>query len=183
VPGSELKEAFVPTWGVWSSLQLTDSTTIEGFYLTNWDKIRIDPRGSYFSNNDSISDDGDRTIVTFGRRKDQHFPLTNPIPPTTPGAGPVAAALYGPFDPAASIWFPRDPDRNPSDNGQYGVALRYLAKDFNNTEFGLYFMNYHSRTPFVSGKTARRWAGRARSRRLSPARPGKPRPPARSTRP
>ena len=152
-PGSELKEAFVPTAGLWGSFQVTDAATIEGFYLTNWDKVRIDPRGSFFSNNDTISDDADRLIVTFGRRKDPHFPLSNPIPTATPGAGPVAAALYGPFDPAASVWLPRHADVNPSDSGQYGVALRYLAKDFNNTEFGLYFMNYHSRTPFISGHT------------------------------
>jgi hypothetical protein len=107
VPGSELKEAFIPTTGIWASQELTKAATIEAFYLTNWDKTRIDPKGSYFSNNDSLSDDADRAVVTFGRRRDSHFPLTNPIPPATPGAGPVAAQLYGPFDPAASVWAPR----------------------------------------------------------------------------
>src|SRR6185503_17269356 len=152
-PGSELKEGLIPTTGIWASVELTKAAAIEGFYLTNWDKTKLDPRGSYFSNNDSVSDDSDRAIVTFGRRKDPHFPLSNPIPPTTPGAGPVAAALYGPFDPAASVWAPRTADHNPSDNGQWGVAFRYLAHDFNNTEFGVYIMNYHSRTPLFSSKT------------------------------
>ena len=153
VPGSELKEGLIPTKGIWASQELTTSAAVEGFYLTNWDKTRIDPRGSYFSNNDTISDDANRAIVTFGRRQDQHFPLSNPIPPTTPGAGPVAAALYGPFNPAASVWAPRTADHNPSDNGQYGVAFRYLAHEFNNTEFGVYYMNYHSRTPLFSSQT------------------------------
>ena len=153
VPGAELKEGLIPTTGIWGSLELTKAAAVEGFYLTNWDKTKLDPRGSYFSNNDSVSDDADRAIVTFGRRKDPHFPLSNPIPPTTPGAGPVAGALYGPFDPAASVWAPRTPDHNPSDNGQWGVAFRYLAHDFNNTEFGVYIMNYHSRTPLFSSKT------------------------------
>ena len=153
VPGAELKEGLIPTMGLWGSVELTKAAAIEGYYLTNWDKTKLDPRGSYFSNNDTISDDADRAIVTFGRRKDPHFPLSNPIPPTTPGAGPVAAALYGPFDPAASVWAPRTPDHNPSDNGQWGVAFRYLAHDFNNTEFGFYAMNYHSHTPFFSSKT------------------------------
>jgi hypothetical protein len=31
------------------------------------------------------------------------------------------------------------------------VALRYLASGLNNTEFGLYHMNYHSRIPLFSG--------------------------------
>ena len=37
-----------------------------------------------------------------------------------------------------------------SDSGQYGVALRWYAEDLNSTEFGFYFMNYHSRLPFAS---------------------------------
>jgi hypothetical protein len=153
IPGSELKEALIPTAALWASQEITKSATIEGFVLTNWDKTRIDPRGSYFSNNDSISDDSDRAIVTFGRRRDEHFPLSNPIPPTTPTAGPVATALYGPFDPAASVWAPRTADRVPSDHGQYGVAIRYLASQLGDTEFGLYVMNYHSRVPFFSSVT------------------------------
>ena len=153
IPGSELKEALIPTAGIWASQELTKAASIEGFVLTNWDKTRIDPRGSYFSNNDSISDDSDRAVVTFGRRRDAHYPPTNPIPPSTPGAGPVAAALYGPFDPAASVWAPRTADRVASDHGQYGVALRYLASQLGETEFGVYYMNYHSRTPFFSSIT------------------------------
>lgn len=157
VPGSELKEAFIPTTGIWASQEISPSTTIEGFYLTNHDKIRLDPRGSYFSNNDFASDDASRVYLTFGRRNDQGhhpdvlLPPGNPIPLATPTAGPIAQALYGPFNPAASVWAPRAADRDPSDDGQYGVALRYLAKGFNNTEFGLYHINYHSRIPLFSG--------------------------------
>jgi hypothetical protein len=153
VPGSELKEALIPLPGVWASQELTKAATIEGFYLTGWDKIRLDPRGSFFSSNDTISPDADRIIVTFGRRRDGHFPLTNPIPTATPGAGAVATALYGPFDPAASVWLPRSADHTPKKDGQYGVAFRYLAHDFNNTEFGFYLLNYHSRAPLVSTLT------------------------------
>jgi hypothetical protein len=151
IPGSELKEAFIPTTGIWASQELSNSTTLEGFYLTNHDKVRLDPRGSYFSNNDFASDDADRVILSFGRRRDQHSPPTNPVPPVIPVLGATAAQLYGPFDPAASFWAPRGQDRNPSDDGQYGLALRYLAQGLGNTEFGFYFMNYHSRIPFFSG--------------------------------
>jgi len=152
IPGSELKEAFLPTTGIWASQELTKSVTIEGFVLTNFDKIRLDPKGSYFSNNDAASDDADRVIVSFGRRHDvEHGGITNPVPPGIPGISAAAAGLFGPFDPAAPIWVPRVADRNPGDNGQYGIALRYFAREFNNTEFGFYFMNYHSRTPFFTG--------------------------------
>jgi hypothetical protein len=158
VPGSELKEALLPTTGVWASQEISRSVTIEGFLLTNFDKIRIDPKGSYFSSNDTISDDSTRTILSFGRRHDEHVGPTNIVPPGIPVISATANALFGPPDPnappvfggAAMLWFPRLDDRNPSDNGQHGVALRYFAREFNNTEFGFYYINYHSRTPIVS---------------------------------
>lgn len=151
IPGSEIKEAFLPTTGLWGNLELTKNASLEGFYLTNHDKIRIDPRGTYFSNNDFASDDSTRVILSFGRRRDQHTPPSNPVPPVIPTLGTAASALYGPYDPAASVWAPRAADRDPSDNGQWGLAMRYLASDLNNTEFGLYYMNYHSRIPLFSG--------------------------------
>jgi Protein of unknown function (DUF1302) len=149
-PGSELKEAFIPTSGLWGSAELTSAASVEGFILTNFDKTRLDPMGSYFSTNDAASDDATRVIVSFGRRRDDHFPNSNPVPPGIPGLSSTAAALYGPFDPAAPVWVPRADDKNPSDHGQYGVAFHYLAKDLNSTEFGFYFENYHSRIPLFS---------------------------------
>jgi Protein of unknown function (DUF1302) len=151
-PGAELKEAFLPTSSIWGSFELTKNASMEAFVQFNHDKTQIDPRGSYWSNNDFASDDSDRVFVGFGRRNDMTGRLPgNIVPPT---AGPLYTAsqgLYGNFDPAAAVWAPRGADVNPSDHGQYGVAFRYLATDFNNTEFGLYYINYHSRIPFFSG--------------------------------
>ena len=45
---------------------------------------------------------------------------------------------------------PRGGDRDARDDGQYGLALRWLG---DNTEYGAYFMNYHSRTPFFNTQT------------------------------
>ena len=145
-PGSELKEALIPTPMIWASQQIGQGLSIEGYVQANWQKTRLDPRGSYFSTTDVFSDDGDKVYVTFGRRKDQHFPVTNPSP--TPALVPI----YGPFDPAASVWVPRDPDRTPSNSGQFGASLHYLASALNNTEFGAYYLDYHSRTPIGSVK-------------------------------
>ena len=50
----------------------------------------------------------------------------------------------------------RGGDATPADSGQYGIALRYFAEQLNNTEFGFYFMNYHSRLPVVSARTGTR---------------------------
>ena len=46
---------------------------------------------------------------------------------------------------------PRGGDRDARDSGQYGFAFRWLADA---AEYGVYFMNYHSRTPTVGYKNA-----------------------------
>ena len=151
-PGSELKEAFLPTSSLLASLEISKAASVEAFVQFNHDRTKLDPRGSYWSNNDFASDDANQVFLSFGRRNDlTGRKPTNPVPPTTPGAGPVAQALLGVFDPAAAIWAPRAADRDPSDHGQYGAAFRYLASELNNTEFGFYYLNYHSRIPFLSG--------------------------------
>jgi hypothetical protein len=132
VPGAELKEGLTPSNMLWASQEVSRSVTVEGFVLTNWDKTRIDPRGSFFSTTDALSDDGDKVYIGSGRRVDQHNP---------PSVFPVATA---------AVWAPRSADRVPEDSGQLGLALRLFTPELNNTEFGFYAMNYHSRTPYLS---------------------------------
>ncbi len=43
--------------------------------------------------------------------------------------------------------------RRPSDDGQFGLAFRYISEALD-TEFGFYAMNIHSRVPLVSGVKA-----------------------------
>jgi hypothetical protein len=130
-PGAELREAFLPVPMLWASRAINDTLSVEGFYQTSWKKTRIDPRGTYFSSNDFISDDGDRAYAGFGRRNDE--------------TGVVTSAAVAP------VWLPRSADHTPKDDGQYGIAARIFLPDLNNTELGLYYINYHSRTPLVSG--------------------------------
>lgn len=151
-PGAEIKEAFLPTSSVLISTSPTTNLSMEAYVLLNHDKTKLDPKGSYWSNNDFASDDADRVFVGFARRGDLSTGVArNPIPPTTPTAGPIAQSLYGVFSPAAQVWALRGADRNPSDHGQHGLTMRYLAPKLNNTEFGLYYQKYHSRIPFFSG--------------------------------
>ncbi len=150
-PGSELREAFIPTPMLWASQELTDTTTIEATWMIKWDKTRIDPRGAYFSTNDFVVDDGDLAYTGFGRRNDQHNPA---------GVFPVT--------PTAHLVAPRGEDRNPDDSGQFGVALRQFVPDWNNTEFGLFYANYHSRTPYVSGYRGGLTAAQTISQNLTP---------------
>ncbi|OGI45596.1 MAG: hypothetical protein A2637_02925 [Candidatus Muproteobacteria bacterium RIFCSPHIGHO2_01_FULL_65_16] len=133
-PGAELKEGLIPTTMLWASQELGDHTSVEALVLTNFNKTRTDPRGTFFSTNDFGTDDGDKAYVGFGRRKDQHFSLANYLTDTT-----------------AQAWIPRADDRMPSDHGQHGLSLRQFVPDWNNTEFGLYYLKYHSRTPIATG--------------------------------
>jgi hypothetical protein len=131
-PGSELKEALLPTPMLWLAQEISTNVRAEAFSIFNFNRVRIDPRGSFFSNNDIVSDDG-RRLYALG--VDQHFPG------------------------ATSIWLERDPDRSASDNGEFGLALRVMAPTLNNTEFGLYYMNLHNRTPIVSFKRGSLFGG------------------------
>jgi len=135
VPGSEIKEALLPSPIVHASFGFTDDVSLEAFWIERYMNTRIDPRGSFFSTNDFISDDGDLVFAGFARRNDQHFPF---VPPS-------ASA------PTAQVFLPRDERPEIEDeHNQYGLALRYFAEALNYTEFGLYYMNYHNRTPLVS---------------------------------
>jgi len=125
LPGSELKEALLPVNMVSASLSLTDKLTMEAFYLLDWERTRVDPPGTYFSTNDFVAKGGKKVYIGFGAVAD-----------TSPIGG-----------------IPRGSDGEPESSDQYGVNFRYLAEGLNNTEFGLYYMNYHSRLPTISAQT------------------------------
>lgn len=133
-PGSELKEGFIPTMMAYASQELTDNLSVEVALLTEWKETKIDPAGSFFSTNDFVSEGGNRAYTGFGRRNDVNG----------------VAGMFG-LNANAAVWAPRSKDRDASDDGQYGIAFRYFAPELNNTEFGFFHANYHSRTPFVSG--------------------------------
>ena len=151
-PGAELREALRPTPMLSFSQELTNAVTLEGYVQARFDNFLLDPRGSYFSTTDIASDDGNRAVISFGRRDDDF--MGNPFPPVAPTDGLSGAALaagLGPFDPAASVWVGRTGVRDrPNGFGQFGVATRYLADWLGSTEFGAYYQYYHSRVPMVS---------------------------------
>ena len=56
VPGSELKEAFLPQEMVNFSLQFNDNWSAQAIYITDWNATVPEPAGSYFSSNDFAPD-------------------------------------------------------------------------------------------------------------------------------
>lgn len=128
LPGAELREALVPEGMVWGSISPTENTTFEAFYLYDWEETVIDPPGTYWSTNDFAGEGGSRVLLGFGA-----------VPDTVPAS---SGAVVG-----------RSDTREASDSGQFGVAFRLFAPWLNDTEFGLYFINYHSRLPIINART------------------------------
>lgn len=124
-PGSELKEALRPINMISASLNLNESLTAEAFYLLDWERTRVDPPGTYFSTNDFVAKGGSKVYLGFGAIAD---------------SSPLGAISRG-------------TDREPSNSGEYGANLRWLAHGLKDTEFGFFFMNYHSRLPVISATT------------------------------
>ncbi len=143
-PGSELRNAFLPEGIAWLSLGMSQNTNLELLYQYDWDDTEIDPAGSFFSSSDFIGDGGERVFLGFG----EVFDLGTFLPPNLGGFNPTFLSVR------------RANDRFPDDGGQYGAAIRVFAPSLNDTEFGFYFLNYHSRVPVLSGLT-----GTARGRR------------------
>jgi len=138
VPGSELKEAFLPQEMVNFSLQFSDNLSAQAIYITDWNATVPEPAGSYFSNNDFAPTGGSKVVLGFGSFSDQGVDFRN---------------LGGPYITNFQT-VNRLPTEKPSDSGQYGVNLKYFAPNFiGGTEFGLFFLNYHSRLPLISGRT------------------------------
>ncbi len=152
VPGAELKEALVPVGMVSASISPTEDLTFEGFYQYDWEKVEIDPTGYYWSTTDLPGKGGDRVLLGFGDWSDLGTSWQGLLLPDR-----VVDDRF--------MMVPRASDNDPSDSGQYGLAMRVYAPGLNDTEFGFYFINYNSRLPVLSGitGTANGFAGAAGS--------------------
>ncbi len=138
VPGSELKEGFLPQEMVNFSLQFTDNLSAQAIYITDWNATVPEPAGSYYSSNDFAPTGGSKVVLGFGSFSD---------------LGVDFRPLGGPYITNFQT-VNRLETQKPSDSGQFGVNLKYYLPNFNNgTEFGLFFLNYHSRLPLISGQT------------------------------
>lgn len=124
-PGAELKDALLPVEMLYTSIGLTENITFEGFVQTDWEKVRPDDCGTFFSTNDFAAD----------------------------GCGPVLLAGQLPDSQAYAQGFisPRVGDQQPDDRDQFGAAIRWYVPELNDSELGFYYIRYHSRLPYVSG--------------------------------
>ena len=155
LPGSELREALLPVGLASISVAPTDVLSVEGFYQLEWEETEIDAVGSYFSVTDYVGPGADYAVITLPNLDLGDKGLTaaqNPFMIFSQTSVATAFSAVTAEDKEFLI-APRDPDHEPDDSGQWGVAFRYLAEELNNTEFGFYYMNHHSRLPVVGAHT------------------------------
>ncbi|MGB8327383.1 MAG: DUF1302 family protein, partial [Steroidobacteraceae bacterium] len=137
-PGAELKEGLLPQQMAVLNLQLNNTFSTQAVYLTHWDQTKPEPAGSYYSPNDFATPGGNKVVLGFGAFSDQGVDFR-----------PLGGSLISDFQAVKRL-----PTREPSNSGQYGLNIKMYLPNFNNgTEFGLYFLNYHSRLPVISGRT------------------------------
>ncbi|MGX1201831.1 DUF1302 domain-containing protein [Marinobacter sp. MBR-105] len=132
-PGAELKDALLPVEMFYISAGVTENVTVEAFVQTDWEKVRIDDCGTFFSTNDFVAD----------------------------GCGPVLLAGQLSDSQAYEQGFiaPRLGDREADSKDQFGVALRWYVPALNDSELGFYYIKYNSRLPYISGVTSNQAAG------------------------
>lgn len=124
-PGAEIKEGLIPVNMLFVSQSLTDNLGMEAFYQLEWDPTVLDNCGTFFSFTDSVAKGCNQV-----------------------GIGGSQAAANSPGNPF--VYVPRTENREARDSGQFGVAFRLYVDSLNQTEFGLFAMNYHSRNPVFS---------------------------------
>ena len=129
-PGAMLKEGILPVGMAYMNLGVSETLSVEAFYQYEWAKTEIDGCGTFFS-------------VDFAASGCDHVTIpTGALGASDTDAYAMAAGAY--------VFRAKD-DEEAKDGGQYGIAARYFAEELNNTEFGVYFMNIHSRVPLVNG--------------------------------
>ncbi|KPG94238.1 adhesin [Pseudomonas sp. RIT-PI-q] len=140
-PGAEVKEGLIPVNMFYVSQSLTDTLSAEAFYQLEWDQTVVDNCGTFFSQPDIIADGCDNNLRVLNKR--------STLPPAA--LGPLAA--LGVDVDQEGVLVRRGPDRDARDSGQWGASLKYMFEPLD-TEFGAYFMNYHSRAPIFSATGA-----------------------------
>src|SRR5476651_1961243 len=141
-PGAEIKEGLIPVNMFYVSQTLTENLSAEGFYQLDWEKTVTDNCGTFFSQADVITGGCNDNLRLLSKRS-----------VITAGGGLPLMNQFGVNINEEGVLAKRGADRDARDSGQFGVAMHYNFEPLD-TEFGAYFMNYHSRAPIFSATGA-----------------------------
>ncbi len=128
-PGVRQDNALVPINRIYTNLITRNGVSLEGFYALDWEESHISSCGTLASAADNITDPGcniSTSALPLSDREQLNFaPL---------GQNPIVV--------------PRVSSPKPRSGGQYGLSSRYFIEALN-TEFGLYYVNYHATIPVL----------------------------------
>ncbi len=142
-PGAELFELYLPQNMLVLAGDLIGSTTFEAFYQLEWQPFGFPAKGSFLSFFDAGNEVEPNETVVLPFSKTPEDPMQQGTP---------ANSLLGLVS-ATSFSAARAPNREPSDTGQYGLAVYHYFDD-SGIELGLFAARYHSRLPSVSAFAA-----------------------------
>ncbi len=140
-PGAEIKEGLLPVNMAYVNVGITEFLSMEAFYQLEFQETVIPGCGTYFSFNDYAPEGCNQVILS----------------------GDALDGLDDATRVSAGYALNRDSDGNrlAKDDGQFGIAFRYMSEALGDTEFGFYAMNIHSRLPVVSGVKSASWLSAA----------------------
>jgi len=150
-PGAEIKEGLIPVNMVYLSQTLTDRLSMETFYQLSWKQTVLDNCGTFFASNDVAANGCNDNYRTLNSDLVALLGGVEGLNALMPGLAPVGTSDVGLSHNQEGLMVRRGKDNTARDDGQWGLALRWQG---DNTEYGAYFMNYHSRTPFLSVQNA-----------------------------
>ncbi|MGH8528600.1 MAG: DUF1302 domain-containing protein [Nevskiales bacterium] len=144
-PGLALNELNVPTGMALFGIDLTEALNLETFYQFDWEPVRPDATGSFFSTSD---------IAGGGRTANIHL---GQLPEDPDGDFRLAGLAAFVTSTSSRVFISNEKAFAPDEGGQYGLRLNWYLENLNNgTQFGFYAMNYHSRLPLASMYAANR---------------------------
>ena len=140
-PGTDIKDGLVPVNLFYVSQNLTDNVSVEAFYQLDWEQSDADNCGTFFSQSDVIADGCSGNYRVMSKRSALDV------------ADLAALTSAGVDVNGEGVLVRRGSDRDARNSGQFGLAMHYMFEPLD-TEFGAFFMNYHSRDPIISGRAA-----------------------------
>lgn len=169
-PGGDLKELFVPVNQIVFSSDVTENISMEAFYQLEWEPItnHLPSANSFFSTSDTAGIGGTYAMLSFGKEPEDPDNLQDNNFVDNDGDGKNDLAGRGCINEAgpihAELGVRYEAHRGEASAGrticrvdteadwkdQWGVKFKAYSEALNDTEFGFYYMNYHSRLPLAS---------------------------------
>jgi len=125
IPGTQLKEAVIPSPMISFAQNIMPGLSLEAYYQFWWNHDRFPPVGTYWSVSNNLGA-GAGPIYLNGNNANLA------VPPGTPGATVVQMGA----------------DMQPSNQGQFGLNL-HAKPAGTQMDLGLYFLNYHDKMPVL----------------------------------